>query len=320
MKSLSFALLMMAASAEEPTDLTANLRCNVDRKAQDASGNAINSDAAKVTWTPSSALMAADGSSLADAKACLDAGKAKHAEDTNKATNTYCVEYVTDSTASTSSCYMYNAAGVSEADAVVATTAYATAGDSVAAIVLTWDSTNTKSVAKTVTPTDNSASTKMTVNKGKNDADGITWSTAVNGYRPTDGTRINCPYSCQTWCSAQATADTDITKKTGLCQWVQGAVLASNDNGTGKCSWITTETTLTKDLLPQKEAAATKTAVTFSAVYQKVATPAGEWTEPAADNNTDTNTDTNTDEKKEEAGALSLAASAAALATAAFMY
>ena len=136
MKSLSFALLMMAASANEPTDLDANLRCNVDRTAKDTNGNAINSDAAKITWTPTE-VTGTTGS--AD---CLTKGKTAHEADTNKATNTYCVEYVTDSTGPTSTCYMYNAASVNEADAVVATTAYATGGDSVAAIVLTWDLTD----------------------------------------------------------------------------------------------------------------------------------------------------------------------------------
>ena len=76
MKSLTFALLVSATSATEATEMSTNVRCNVDRDAKDTDGNAIGSDAALwkyATGSPETVVM----SSAKDAAECLTEAKSK---------------------------------------------------------------------------------------------------------------------------------------------------------------------------------------------------------------------------------------------------
>lgn len=310
MKQSTLALLLGSASAT----ITANFGCNFDT----VKANLNPADAAVVTWNNIATTFA----DTDDAAACETKGKTAVDAVDPKTGLVFCAEFRKDGNgAGKNTCTVKSAATAdlsakgSEANVKLAadTANPAVYAEVVQAVI--WDASATVKVPTTTNNDNASTADKMKINMAKKATiDGVTWATAVPGYREASKTRIQSAPACESWCTSKAKAETDMAKKVGVCEFVQTAATAGE---LGTCQWTTTSNAdkITKDSLPIEAKAATANAIYFASFYVANSTPVDAY--PAA-----TTTTTTTDDKKKEetTGASSLVAGAAGLMAAALMY
>ena len=286
MRQLTLALLLGATSAT----LTDNFACNLDNKG-------AGSDAVKVSWT-----LEYDGTSVGSSN-CESSLKTNH-ELRKDAAKTFCGTWVADR-----ECKLYS----------VTTTTLTGAGKKAVIEIPSDNKFSPKTQSCIFEGTDNTPkvptadavdATGLKLRNGiaKSTSDKITWAAEVVGQRVKAGDyQIRTPLECQTWCTAQAKAETDMAKKVGLCEF---KYLKSLDPT--KCLWHTTELEVGA-VYPYEAKENDGGAMYYAAVYINNDTPESYWPKPKEEENTDV--------KKETKGATSLVATGVAgLAAAAMMY